>query len=100
MPEMASTIFIWAHCSMPSPCARDGARSPKDASPGDWRGARWGCRSAALAAFAVELLRADHLRRVLRFLVGGDLPDDDLAVEREGLQHDVEAAVVLVREHE
>ena len=64
------------------------------------RGARWGCRSAALAAFAVELLRADHLRRVLRFIVGCDFAADDLAVERKRLQHDVEAALVLVWKHE
>ena len=61
------------------------------------RGARWGCRSAALAAFAVELLRADHLRRVLRFIVGCDFAADDLAVERKRLQHDVEAAPVVAR---
>ena len=34
------------------------------------------------------------------FLVGRDLAADDLAVERERLQHDVEATVVLVREDE
>ena len=45
-------------------------------------------------------VRLSSLRRRVVFVVVGDLAAHDLSVEREGLQHDVEAAAVLVRKDE
>ena len=40
------------------------------------------------------------LRSCFGWLIVGDLAADDLAVERQGLQHDVEALAVFVRKRE
>jgi hypothetical protein len=54
----------------------------------------------ARRTFAALGLAGALLRFVGRSVSVRDFAANDLAVERQGLQHDVEAGVVLVREHQ